>query len=187
MLGIEVNDTIYSNIDTIYSNNATVHVYSSCLHVLILKKLIAQKFVVGINSDIFTNRQTDANSNNETCILLSLVWPDSIFRIVSGASLNINLCFQCFDLHGHEMLISISTLTSQGMDYGVAGFINYTNHSTCYHQEKGSSKKRYKYFQNFLLFLAVNTELNTEVGVIMAADFMHIFQERASRSIFLFA
>ena len=46
----------------------------------------------------------------------SLAGPDSIFRI---------------DLRGHGMLISINTPTSQGMDYGVAGFINSTDHSTC--------------------------------------------------------
>ena len=122
-------------------------------------------------------------SGSRDYIYLSLAWPDSIFRIESGASLNINPCFQCFELRGHGMLIFINTPTSQGMDY----FANYTDHSTCWHQEKGSSKK-IQVLSNFLLFLAVNTELDyTEVGVIMAADFMHIFQERASRSISLLA
>ena len=34
---------------------------------------------------------------------ISLTWPDLIFRIESGASLNINPCFQCFDLRGQRM------------------------------------------------------------------------------------
>ena len=60
-----------------------------------------------------TTSATPKNLGWQKPLAHSLVGPDSIFRIESGASLNIILCFQCFDLRGHGMLISINTPTSQ--------------------------------------------------------------------------